>query len=206
MTTDNTTKNSASTATFVPPLMTGDDAADLVHVLEIARIQEVFSRYIRGIDRVDVELMRSVFWEEAHDNHGSYIGPFEGFIEGALPYGAMALPIYHLTSPVHPIFRTSTQAKAETYFHFAVVTEGALPHPSPDGDQETSETGQLLGHLCGRYQDLFEKRSNEWRILSRKVNYDWAHVEPYRAGWEFFQIPENRGAPAPHDSSYAEGW
>ena len=36
---------------------------------------------------------------------------------------------------------------------------------------------ELIAH--GRYLDRYEKREGVWRILYRKIIYDWSEVRPY---------------------------
>ena len=37
-------------------------------------IQDVLVRYCRGVDRCDLEMLRSAYWEDATDDHGSLSG------------------------------------------------------------------------------------------------------------------------------------
>ena len=44
-------------------------------------IARVLHSYSRGADRCDLELMRSCYWPDGTDDHGSYNGGVDGFIE-----------------------------------------------------------------------------------------------------------------------------
>ncbi|WP_268959227.1 nuclear transport factor 2 family protein [Paraburkholderia elongata] len=48
-----------------------------------AEIREVHTRYCRGIDRMDFDLVRSCYHPDAIDRHGAYEGGVEGFIESS---------------------------------------------------------------------------------------------------------------------------
>ena len=37
-------------------------------------IRDAALRYCRGVDRLDVELMKSAYWEGATDDHGVFVG------------------------------------------------------------------------------------------------------------------------------------
>ena len=52
---------------------------ELASMAEIRNLQE---RYCRGIDRTDPDLLRTVYWEEAIDEHGSFRGDREEYIDG----------------------------------------------------------------------------------------------------------------------------
>lgn len=131
----------------------------LRQLLDREAIRECMATYCRGIDRCDVDALRSVYWPDATDRHGAYDGSAEGFID----YASKKLP----GSPryVHMVCNMSiklagNQAAVESYFL-------ALQR---DRDAEGNEPETLL---AGRYVDLFEKRGEEWRVLQRTVVYDW---------------------------------
>jgi hypothetical protein len=53
---------------------------DLEQLVAQQEIRDVLIRYTRGIDRMDVELVRSTYHPDAHDDHGAYQGGVEGFL------------------------------------------------------------------------------------------------------------------------------
>ena len=82
-------------------------------------IRRVLLTYCRGVDRMDLELIRSVFHPEAIDEHSArYSGPGIGFAD----YIAQSLPAQNLLSTTHHItnmlikFVSEDRASAETYF------------------------------------------------------------------------------------------
>ena len=44
-------------------------------------IRDAALRYCRGVDRLDVELMKSAYWEGATDDHGVFVGDAWEFCE-----------------------------------------------------------------------------------------------------------------------------
>jgi SnoaL-like domain len=57
-----------------------DDARSAQVVADRAAIHRQLVRYCRGIDRRDLELVRSTYHPDAFDDHGSYKGDLEGFL------------------------------------------------------------------------------------------------------------------------------
>ncbi|MEQ5869068.1 nuclear transport factor 2 family protein [Sagittula sp. NFXS13] len=126
-------------------------------------IRDCLFRYARGIDRADEDALKSAYWPGAWDQHGATSGPVEDFydrVRGAWARGARN--IHHITNILIE-FRGSGSAAVESYFH--ALQRGV----GPDGINRQAM-------LSGRYCDLFERRSGEWRIAHRVVVYDW--VEP----------------------------
>ena len=164
----------------------------LVELLDREAIRDCLYRYCRGIDRADVECLRSSYWPDAHDRHGAYVGPAEGFIELAQKVFRTGPRMIHQVSNILIKFRSPTQAAVESYFH--ALQRG----PAADG-----RTEEVL--LAGRYCDLFEKRGQEWRVLDRTVVYDWMepHPVPQLSESERFGARQPIGAAFPTDPSYA---
>jgi hypothetical protein len=178
------------------PTLSATEVGELRELIEIRKIQDVMARYVRGADRGDVDLIRSSMWEDAHDEHGVFTGSREGWIQHRLDFESTSPGVdslYHLISPVNVLEWETDNAKVETYYHCAKTVHR-------DGLD-------LLYHLSGRYRDLFQKRNGEWRILRRKVIYDWLTVGTHSPGWEHARVPsENRGKITMQDSSYDEDW
>ena len=57
----------------------------LNEVIAHHRIRQVLERYCRGIDRLDAALIDSVYWDDATDNHGIYVGPGKDFSAFIIP-------------------------------------------------------------------------------------------------------------------------
>src|SRR3546814_686037 len=61
--------------------MMGQSEALLDELASRARISDMLLLYCRALDRCDVELMKSLYWEDAVDNHGVYNGGAAAFAE-----------------------------------------------------------------------------------------------------------------------------
>lgn len=167
----------------------------LRRLVDVHAIQEVMLRYARAIDRNDGEAMMGIFWPEGVDDHGMYKGTAEGFMRRSRKNRDAILSRHHLIGPAHVLSMDGDRAKVETYTLFTAVL------PADDGDG-------TLGHLAGRYRDLFEKRDGEWKVLRRLVIYDSVTNQDYQPAWRYYDIPPgvNRGAVEPDDPTYQSGW
>ncbi len=137
-------------------------------------IYEVLTRYCRGVDRCDVDLIRSVYHEDAMDDHGMFKGRGVDFA----PW-IVAWERENLKQGQHFIgnFRCDLQgdiAYTETYcISFS---------EAKDGRNAT---------VYNRYVDRFERRNGEWKIADRVVVIDLSRLDepgpPFGEvpGWEF---------------------
>lgn len=126
-------------------------------------IRRVLYRYARGVDRGDLDLLRSVYHPEGTDHHGRFDGPGHEYAERlvAAEEGLTRTGNHHLTNVL--IELDGNTAYVETYF--------LAFHPHSDQDAEA------MGVTSGRYLDVFEKRAGEWRILRRRVVNDWTRAD-----------------------------
>ncbi len=160
---------------------------DDVEVLLAERaIERVLRTYARGIDRLDLELVRMCYWPDGTDDHGGYAGDVDGFIE----FVGRALANFERTNHflgniLIDVDLVTGVARAETYcvaYHRYCDAE----------DRETDMTAGL------RYVDRFEWRKGEWRIARRVCAYDWRRVDLVD-GEGGFGDRYVRGLPAPDD-------
>jgi hypothetical protein len=146
----------------MPP---SDMEARIVELMDREAIRDCVYRYCRGIDRADETTLRSSYWPDAIDHHGSYNGPIDGFVEWARAVWAKGPRNIHAISNVLIEFKSATIAHVESYF--SALQRGA------GGDDVVRQFA-----LSGRYCDLFEKRSGEWRVIERTVVFDWVEPQP----------------------------
>lgn len=168
------------------------DEAKLQELLDREAIRDCLYRYCRGIDRADEAMLRSSYWPDAHDSHGAYDGPVEGFIQMALAVFKTGPRNIHQISNILITFEGPTGAAVESYFN-------ALQR----GPDREGVVRQYL--LCGRYCDRFEKRGGEWRVAARTVVYDWVEEQtpPRNSEAERFGPRQPIGGASPDDPVYA---
>jgi hypothetical protein len=140
---------------------------DVLRILADEReIRRVVLRYCRGVDRGDVDLIRSCYHPGSTDAHGNYRGDGQAFADYVVPVLEQRYAV--TTHAVHDslIDLAGASAHVETYFvayHLSV---------------EPIEQAHLYV-FGGRYVDRFERRS-DWRIADRVVIRDWSvrHAVP----------------------------
>jgi hypothetical protein len=123
--------------------------AKLQAMVDRHEIWQVLQRYGRGLDRLDRELVRSCYFDDAIEDHGSFVGPVAQFIDWA-DRATGAFQNAHHQVLNHYCELDGDNAYAETYFLFIGVAERP-PH--------------LMS--MGRYVDHFQRRQGEWRIANR---------------------------------------
>ncbi len=126
-------------------------------VIDESAIHEVLYRYCRGVDRCDIELVKSVYWPDAIDDHIFFTGSGIDFAETVVPmlHGLLEA-CQHMLGNIW-MHIDDDVACGETYFQ--------SNHRLCDGG------GQAVAG--GRYLDRLERRNGEWRIAERKVKIDW---------------------------------
>jgi hypothetical protein len=123
------------------------------------QIHDAVLRYCRGIDRLDMDLVRAAYHPDGLDHHTGFDGTVDEFclwVEQGLRMlgGTMHLAGNHL-SEIH-----GDHAVAETY----VTAHHWGPDPTDDGLSFT--TG-------ARYVDHFERREGRWAITERWAVREW---------------------------------
>ena len=144
----------------------------LQELLDKQEIHEVLCRYSQGVDRMDMELVRSCYHDDAFDDHGSYQGSVDGFVEHVRTALATMLGTEHYIDNVL-IDVQGDVAYSEAY----CLADHRMP------SKRGGETDQFLG--C-RYIDRFERRHRgPWKIAERRVVFDWSRIEPREPSWDF---------------------
>ena len=165
--------------------------AEVIDLIEKQAIYENMMLYCRGQDRKDVELMKSTYWPDATDDHGSFVGNGHEFCEWAYQnqkrtgHGAT----HHCGNTLIELM--GDQARRETVFMYVQVDPG----------------NKRTRVLSGRYRDLCEKRGGAWKVLRRVCIWDWAQELPESADYaKVFGFPASAsyGDVFPKDPIYAD--
>lgn len=117
--------------------------------LDRDEIWRVMQRYGRGIDRLDFELARSCYWDDCIEDHGSFVGWPDEFVEWAHSCCIPCVSTQHAVLN-HYCDLQGDDAYCETYYIYTGKSE---------------EPPHLMS--TGRYDDHFQKRGGEWRIANR---------------------------------------
>jgi SnoaL-like domain len=136
------------------------DDERLERLVSEAEIRRVVARYCRGIDRMDLELVRSCYHEDAHDEHGSFSGTVDEYLEWVAPLLAKYDATMHFIGNLLVEFDDPDTASVETY--------GISVHRS------ASDRPHLNLTTGFRFVDRFERRDGNWRIADRVAVADWS--------------------------------
>ena len=143
----------------------------LRELLDERAIRAVVLRYCRGVDRMDRELVRSCYHDDATDSHGSFVGTVDEFLEWCWRllgrYTTTMHFVGNLLVDLHPT--DADVARAETYGIAFHRTDGGGPK------------GNLV--IGFRYIDRFERRDGEWRIAQRVATSEWVRVDALEHQW-----------------------
>ena len=168
--------------------MNGEKLSDARLEIFLAKqeIKELACRYSRGLDRLDAELLHSVFFEDAYCEYGFYNGPPAAFIEFAMIALQDHAANHHMIGNVL-IEVEGDEAFGEVYFN--------AYHKVP------AESGFEDVTIAGRYLDRYEKRDGVWKIAYRSERNDWSRTEPTNDPY-FEQAPDGLRGSRQDDAVY----
>jgi hypothetical protein len=136
---------------------------EIDRLLDLEAIRNLVHIYCRAADRHDHDLMRSLYHEDALDDHGSFFkGLAMDFID-KLPEIQAPMEILHHNTTTHNIELNGDTAEGEVYvlaFHRVATGSGSID--------------LIIG---GRYLDKYAKRGGIWKFSHRAGLVDWANVQ-----------------------------
>lgn len=121
----------------------------LREIIDRNEIWQVLQRYGRGLDRFDHELVKSCYFDDAIDDHDTFVGKVDDFIKWANETSGYFVSHHHGVMN-HSCELDGDNAYCETYYLFTGVA-AKPPHALS----------------IGRYIDHFQRRNGEWRIANR---------------------------------------
>ena len=139
--------------------------ARLRDLIDRQEIWDVILRYARGIDRLDRDLVRSCYWDDAIDDHHSYIGSPDLFIDITFSDARSQSIVQHHGLSNHICEIDGDDAYCETYYTF-IGSNITPPH--------------LLS--IGRYIDHLQRREGVWKYANRVtvIEKNFSLVEHHR--------------------------
>lgn len=143
-------------------------------------INDCVQRYMRGLDRLDFDMVLSAFHADARVDCGIMQGDPRAFADFARSFLEVMDATHHLLGQVR-IELEGERALGECYFqawHRVLAEDGAVR--------------DLF--ISGRYVDEYACRDGQWRIASRTLVTDWSTDAP--GTLDFFTANPNapRGA------------
>lgn len=138
---------------------------DLQYLLDVQAIHDVLFTYCRGVDRCDVDLVKSVYHDDSYDDHGYWKGPgpeFAEFVVNRL-LKANSATTHAVTNILVEI--DADVARSEAQIMATLVRRDTRP---------------VLADVMGaRYVDRLSKRDGIWALDERTVVLDWHKVETW---------------------------
>ena len=138
---------------------------ELQAVVDKQAIYELSCRYMRGLDRLDRELLLSVFHADGWCDYGFAKGTPAEFIDYAIGALTEHASNQHMIGNVL-IELDGDEAYGEVYFQAY--------------HKVTGESGYEDVIIAGRYLDRYEKRNGQWKFAYRSERVDWSRTEATR--------------------------
>lgn len=167
------------------------DTSQLQILWDHLQIAKQLATYCRGIDHCDKELLKTVYWPDAIEEHGIFNGNAWEFAEFIVPLlQGMKVTMHSISNTLIELH--GDHASVETYvvaFHLMDAPEG----------------GPVDMVVGGRYLDRFERRQGDWRIARRTFVHDWNQNQKATALWDtgMYAQLNVRGSHDRSDPSYA---
>ncbi len=143
--------------------------------------------YMRGLDRLDMSLVRSVFHDDATTDYGFFKGNPDDFANMCGVALKDHLANHHMLGQINLEIQGDVAA-GEVYFqafHRILVS---------------NEARDLF--IAGRYVDRYERRDGVWKISFRSEINDWSRDDPASDSYFEKQPAGLRGARMPDDGLY----
>jgi hypothetical protein len=150
-------------------------------------IFELSAKYMRGLDRLDLDLLKSVYWPDATDARGFIDGNGHEFCAFAVELLAAHQANHHMLGQALIEVEGDT-AYGEIYFQ-------AFHRLVEDGPERDF-------WVIGRYIDRYERRGEVWKIANRAELNDSCSSQPASDDWLRETPAALRGARGHADLSY----
>jgi len=147
-----------------------------------AMIQDVIYRWCRAVDRLDRDGMLAVFYPEAIDSHGPYIGPVEGLVDWVMARHEPIPFSSHFIGNMLIEFAGEHVALVESYVrtiqHYPVCAKAQLSQLTGGAHGPADRAMDMF--TSSRYLDRMERREGEWKIAHRTLIQDWKQIVEVR--------------------------
>ena len=163
----------------------------LQSLIDRQAILDLLAAYFNAADRHDYDKMRSLYHEDAIDDHGA-------FFQGLAMEFVDRLP--EIQAPMQILHHNMTTANIKLEGHYAEGEIYVLAY-----HKVQAETGSFDLLIGGRYFDKYEKRDGEWKFSHKSVVADWATVtDPSAVNLDHPLLAGSHiGKPDETDPSYA---
>lgn len=156
-------------------------------------IADAAQRYMRGLDRIDRELLLSAFHPDALVDCGLMQGDPNAFADFALGFLGEMNATHHFLGQVRIEMTGADSAQGECYFQ-----------AFHDVGDEAGQPRDLF--IAGRYIDEYTRRNGEWRIAKRALITDWVAEHPGSRAFFADNPQAGRGRRHGADFSQTRNW
>ena len=129
------------------------------------QIRDALNRYCRGIDRVDMGLVRSAFHADAIERHPDYHGDIEGFIASTEPL------LQEVWATQHQLFNVLIEFEGDCAYVESYCLAEHIGYKTPPAECPYPPGYYHIG--SHRYIDIFECRDGNWKINDRTLVVCW---------------------------------
>jgi hypothetical protein len=153
---------------------------DTACLVDREHIRDALYLYARSVDRRDWELVRSTYHADAYDDHGDFKGGVDGFIDWVSRRHATIDRSMHFLGNCLIEFFGPDRAFVETYFGVSQRMGSAAAESLKMllGPIAFDPRSAIEIKMLGRYVDLFERRSGEWKTARRVVVFESINAVP----------------------------
>ncbi|UYV15241.1 nuclear transport factor 2 family protein [Porphyrobacter sp. ULC335] len=128
-------------------------------------IIDLAALYMRGLDRLDGDLLAAQFWPDAACEYGIFSGSPAEFATFCMAALADHDRNHHMLGQHLIDFTSADEALGEVYYQ--------AYHRTTDGDGAKRDL-----FIAGRYVDRYERREGVWKIAYRSELVDWLRDDP----------------------------
>lgn len=162
--------------------------ADLAEVAARDSLRRLVIAYSRAADRRDFGLLRSLYHDDAREEHGNM---FSGNADEYVAFVEKALSAFEAT--VHYVVNTA----------FEITGDDAEGEVHKINYHRTHGPESLEVITGSRSMDRYRRRDGEWRFMNRSITLDWSVKRPVDpAAYRDFAAGSPPGHPGPDDLSY----
>jgi hypothetical protein len=137
-----------------------------LRVSDLEAIRALAINYCRALDEEDIGLMKSVFWPDATDDHGSlFKGKAWDFADSFIALRELVRPTMHFVWNHMIRFDDDVDLASGWCSGGGYQFAHALPEPR-------------TRLVVGRYTDEYQRRQGEWRMSARRFQRAGTMTEP----------------------------